>query len=37
MPLSVGGGIRDIEYIYELFLSGADKVVLNTSLIEDQV
>ena len=35
MPLSVGGGIRDIEYIDELFLSGADKVVLNTSLIED--
>lgn len=35
MPLSVGGGIRDISYIEELFLSGADKVVLNTAIFED--
>ena len=34
MPFTVGGGIRDIPTIRELLNAGADKVVLNTSVIE---
>lgn len=34
MPLSVGGGIKDVEQIRKVLLAGADKVVLNTSAIE---
>lgn len=34
MPLTVGGGIRDVSTIRELLKAGADKVVLNTSIVE---
>ncbi len=34
MPFTVGGGIRDIETIRELLNAGADRVVLNTSVVE---
>ena len=32
VPISVGGGISNIDDVALLFFSGADKVVLNTSL-----
>ena len=32
MPLAVGGGIRSLTYIDELFKSGADKVILNNAI-----
>ena len=35
IPLTVGGGIRDLENISELLLAGADKVSINTKAIED--
>jgi imidazole glycerol-phosphate synthase subunit HisF len=35
MPLTVGGGIRSIEDIRRLLLSGADKVSINTAAVED--
>ncbi|MDN3608489.1 imidazole glycerol phosphate synthase subunit HisF [Vibrio ostreicida] len=35
MPLSVGGGIKTVEQIRKVLLAGADKVVLNTSAIEN--
>lgn len=35
MPLSVGGGIRDVEDVRELLRVGADKVVLNTAAVEN--
>lgn len=35
MPFTVGGGIRTIEQISSLLGSGADKVCINTSAIED--
>ncbi|MEK6845787.1 MAG: imidazole glycerol phosphate synthase cyclase subunit, partial [Nanoarchaeota archaeon] len=35
MPLCVGGGIRTIEEIRKLFQSGADKVSLNTTAVEN--
>lgn len=35
VPLSVGGGISEIEDIQRLIRSGADKVVLNTSAFEN--
>lgn len=35
MPLSVGGRIRTIEDIDNLFHNGADKVIVNTILFED--
>lgn len=34
MPLTIGGGIRTIEHVDRLFQIGADKVCLNTALIE---
>lgn len=34
MPFSVGGGIKSVEQIRKVLLSGADKVVLNTAAIE---
>lgn len=34
MPLTVGGGVRNIEHIARLLFVGADKVCLNTSAIE---
>ncbi len=33
MPLTVGGGIRNVENIRDMLLSGADKVSLNTAAI----
>ena len=35
IPIAAGGGIRSIEDAELLFKSGADKVVLNSSLVED--
>ena len=35
MPLTVGGGIRDLEDIRTLLLAGADKVSINTAAVED--
>jgi len=35
MPLTVGGGIRDINDIRDLLNAGADKVSINTSAVED--
>ena len=35
MPLTVGGGIRDIDDIRDLLNAGADKVSINTSAVED--
>jgi cyclase len=35
IPLTVGGGIRTIDDITELLHSGADKVTLNTVLVDD--
>ena len=34
MPLTVGGGIRDIEDVRRLLLVGADKVCINTAAVE---
>lgn len=34
VPLSVGGGIRDVDEVRKLMRLGADKVVLNTGAIE---
>ena len=33
MPLTVGGGVRELEDIRKLLLAGADKVAINTSAI----
>lgn len=35
MPLTVGGGIRDLDTIQECLNAGADKVTLNTIALED--
>ena len=35
MPLSVGGGIRSIEDVRRLLMVGADKVVVNSALVEN--
>ncbi len=35
MPITVGGGIKSLDYIRELLLSGADKISINTAAIED--
>ena len=35
MPLTVGGGVRTIEDIKKLLRSGADKVSINTSAVEN--
>ncbi len=35
MPLSYGGGITTFEQIKEIFYMGFEKVVLNTSLVQD--
>jgi cyclase len=34
MPLTVGGGVRNLEHIRRLLLAGADKVSINTAAIE---
>ena len=33
MPLTVGGGVREIEDIRKLLLAGADKVSINTAAV----
>ncbi len=35
MPLTVGGGIRDLDDIRNLLLAGADKVSINTTAVHD--
>lgn len=35
MPLTVGGGIRDLDDIEQLLAVGADKIAIGTALIED--
>jgi len=35
VPLSVGGGINNMEDVSNLFASGADKIVLNTNLYDN--
>ncbi len=35
MPLTVGGGVRNLEHIRKLLLAGADKVSINTAAIEN--
>lgn len=35
MPLTVGGGVRDLEDIRELLRAGADKVSINTAAVQD--
>lgn len=35
MPFTVGGGIRTLEQIATLLASGADKICINTSAVED--
>ena len=35
MPLTVGGGLREIEDIRQLLLAGADKVSINTAAVKD--
>lgn len=36
VPVSAGGGIKTFDDAKEIFRSGADKIVLNTALIENQ-
>jgi cyclase len=35
MPLTVGGGVRELDDIRELLRAGADKVSINTTAVED--
>lgn len=35
VPLTVGGGIRSIEDVYELLRAGADKVAVNTAVVNN--
>ncbi len=35
VPLAVGGGIRTIDHIRDVIKSGADRIVLNTSVFDD--
>ena len=35
IPFTVGGGISELEDIYILLNSGADKISLNTSIVKD--
>lgn len=37
MPLTVGGGIKDIEDIRNLLLAGADKISINTAAVKNPV
>ena len=36
MPLAVGGGIKSVEDVKNLLLAGADKVIINTKLFNNQ-
>lgn len=33
MPLTVGGGVKEVEHVHKLLRSGADKVAINTAAI----
>lgn len=35
IPIAAGGGIRQLDDVYSLLNSGADKIIVNTALIED--
>ena len=35
MPLTVGGGIRSVEDVHQLLMKGADKVAINTAIVEN--
>ena len=35
MPLTVGGGIKDLQDIRDILLAGADKVTVNTTAVEN--
>lgn len=35
IPITVGGGLKTLEDLQEAFMSGADKVVLNTAIIDN--
>jgi cyclase len=35
IPVAVGGGINTVDKAYEMFDAGADKIVLNTSLVKN--
>ena len=35
MPLTVGGGMNNLKLIDEMFNAGADKILINTKIIED--
>ena len=35
IPLSVGGGVRNISDIQKSFIAGADKVCINSAVIDD--
>jgi cyclase len=35
MPLTVGGGVRDVEDVRKLLLAGADKVAINSAAVDD--
>ncbi len=37
MPLSYGGGVKNMEQVHQLFSIGFEKVILNTALIEDEI
>ena len=34
MPLTAGGGVRDVEHVRRLLLAGADKVAMNSGALE---
>jgi len=36
MPVTVGGGVRNVEDIRKLLLAGADKVAINTAAVNDR-
>ncbi|MCA0417130.1 MAG: imidazole glycerol phosphate synthase subunit HisF [Proteobacteria bacterium] len=36
MPVTVGGGVRDVEDVRALMLAGADKVSINTAAVRDR-
>ena len=35
IPLTIGGGVRDVEDVRRLLLAGADKVAINTAAVRD--
>ncbi len=36
VPIAAGGGVRSVEHARQLLLSGADKIVINTPLFDNQ-